>query len=80
MCLKFAKKAKHNPYIKELFQRKNKTHLMKPRKIWTYKVKVANTERYKDSAIPYMQRLLNKHEEETSSKKTHWKAPWYTLL
>ena len=41
----------------------------------SYKVQMANTERYKDSAIPYMQRLLNKHEDEISSKKTHRKAP-----
>ena len=44
LCLKFAKKAKINPYIKELFQKKNKTHLMKLRNTEIYEVKKANTE------------------------------------
>jgi hypothetical protein len=32
---------------------------MKKRKVNKYKVNRANTERYKLSAIPYMQRLMN---------------------
>ena len=48
---------------------------MELRNTETFKVKMANTQRYKDSAVPYMQRLLNKHEQEQSFTKTHKKAP-----
>ena len=30
----------------------------------TFNVNIANTERYKNSAIPFMQRLLNDHEKQ----------------
>ena len=57
-----------------IIQEENKSHLMELRNTETYKAKMANTEGYKDSAIPYMQRLINKHEQKQSYKKTHRKA------
>ena len=35
-----------------------------------FHVNNANTERYKNSAIPFMQRLLNEHEQEKSLEDT----------
>ena len=40
---------------------------MKKRKMKKYQIKKAFTKRYKNSAIPYMRRLLNKDDEEKKS-------------
>ena len=45
-----------------MFPKNIKTHNMETRKQEIYKVEHANTERYKNSAIIYMQNLLNEHE------------------
>ena len=45
-----------------MFLKNIKTHNMETRKQEIYKVEHANTERYKNSAIIYMQNLLNEHE------------------
>jgi hypothetical protein len=37
---------------------------MKLRNTEAFNVNKANTERYKNSAIPFMQRLLNEHEKQ----------------
>ena len=59
LMLKFAKNCTQNKFTSELFPL-NKTTAMKTRHRETYKVMHCNTDRLKDSAVPYMQRLLNK--------------------
>ena len=76
LSLRFAIKSKKNPCISELFKPKEKDHNMILRKNKIVKVNVAHTERYKNSAVPYMQRLLNQYEQEQiekeSLKETHF--------
>ena len=45
------------------------------RKAEIFHVNNANTEKYKNSAIPFMQRLFNEHEQEKSSEDTCFRAP-----
>ena len=45
-----------------MFPKNIKTHNMETRNQEIYKVEHSNTERYKNSAIIYMQNLLNEHE------------------
>ena len=60
LCLRFAKNCIKNEKVKNLFTRNVSKHKMKKRKRKVFKVPQANTERYKNSAIPYMTKLLNK--------------------
>ena len=73
LCLKVAKNCLKNDKTKDMFKLNNKNHDMKSRKKEKYEVNYANTGRYKDSAIPYMQRLLNneqyKVKEETINNR-----------
>ena len=64
LCLKFAKSCVKNPKSNDMFPRNVKQHVMETRKQEVYQVEHANTERYKNSAIIYMQNLLNEHEAE----------------
>ena len=64
LSLKFALKSKPNQIISNLFKIKDKDHNMELRNTETFNVNIANTERYKNSAIPIMQRLLNDHEKQ----------------
>ena len=57
--LKFAKNCLKNENFSRLFPVKKVDHAMKMRNPDKYLVKGANTERYKKSAVPYLQRLLN---------------------
>ena len=70
LSLKFAIKGKTNPIISDIFKLKDKVHKMELRNTEIFNVNNANTERYKNSAVPYMQRLLNDHEKE-KHLKTH---------
>lgn len=70
LSLKFALKSTKNPIISNLFQKKEKVHEMILRKPEIFHVNIANTERYKNSAIPFMQRLLNEHEQEKCLEDT----------
>ena len=63
LCLKFAKKCLKHDKVKDLFPLKQKSHEMDLRDTEKYVVKHANTERYKNSAIPFMQRLLNENNQ-----------------
>ena len=45
--------------MKNMFPLNEKRHQMNMRKIEKYKVQYSNTERLKNSAITYMQKLLN---------------------
>ena len=62
LCLKFAQSCVKNPNLHDIFPKNIKTHNMETRKQEIYKVENANTERNKNSAIIYMQNLLNEHE------------------
>ena len=75
LCLKFAIKYQKNPHENELFKPKEKKHKMILRHTETYKVNIANTNRYQNSAVPYMQRLLNEHDKNKYSKETPSKTP-----
>ena len=66
LCLRFAKNCIQNEKVKDFFPKKRKKHKMKKRKEKKFVVNKAHTERYKKSAIPYMQNLLN---EENESKQ-----------
>ena len=57
--LRFAKNCLNNQNFSKLFPLNSQKHVMKVRNPQKYRVNKANTERYKCSSIPYMQRLLN---------------------
>ena len=59
LCLQFAKKCAMNDKLKIMFPLNKKKHNMKMRKEKKYKILKANTKRLKQSALPYMRRLLN---------------------
>ena len=59
LCLTFARKCTKIDKLKHIFPLKEKRHIMKTRKPEKFKVYKANHERYKNSAIIYMQKLLN---------------------
>ena len=59
LCLKFAKNCLKHEKMKMLFPLANQNHHMKRRLTEKFKVHYAKTERYRKSAIPYMQKLLN---------------------
>ena len=60
LCLKFAKNCTINPFTYDLFP-KNVSSAMQTRNRERYQVTRGNTDRLMDSAVPYMQKLLNKH-------------------
>ena len=62
LCKNFAIKCtkSENPRVNDIFKTKKNEHRMKLRQNEKYEVKYAKTSRLKDSAIPYMQRILNK--------------------
>ena len=64
ICLKFAKQCIRNEKLRNIFPRNYSSHSMEKRSGEKFVVKKALTERYKRSAIPNMQRLLNKNERE----------------
>ena len=52
-----------------MFPIREKEHEMKTREDEKFIAEHAHTERLKKSSIPYMQRMLNKHEEKKSFQK-----------
>jgi hypothetical protein len=64
LCLKFAQKCAANEKTKHMFPLNNKLHNMETRKGEKFRVQKANTDRLKNSAIIYMQNLLNMQEED----------------
>ena len=66
LCLKFAKQCLRHDKLKGLFPKNERKHKMEKRNCEKFIVKKANTERYRRSAIPSMQRLLNQSEREMS--------------
>ena len=67
LCLKFAKKCLKIENFRKLFPLKKKVHDMEKRKVEKYFIKNVNTERFRNSAIPVMKKMLN--EEEFKLKK-----------
>ena len=64
LCLKFAKQCIKNEKLRNMFPKNQSNHRMEMRSGEKFVVKKAMTERYKRSAIPSMQRLLNESEKE----------------
>jgi hypothetical protein len=64
LCLSFAKKCLQVEKFKSMFPRKDQGHRMKKRGSEKFLIRSCFTERHKKSAIPYMQRLLNRVETE----------------
>ena len=64
LCLKFAKQCIKNEKLRNMFPRNLSNHKMEMRGGEKFVVKKAMTERYKKSATPSMQRLLNNSEKE----------------
>ena len=60
MALKFAKQSLKQESFSKLFPLNTSKHIMAKRSPEKYVVKYTNCERYRKSAVPYLQRLLNK--------------------
>ena len=61
LCLNFAKKCLKNPEMKQMFPLNPNKEALDTRFREKFKVDNSRTDRHKNSAIPYMQRLLNKY-------------------
>ena len=59
LCKEFAKKCLQNERTDHIFKKNKVKHKMKTKKSNIYKIKHANTKRFQNSAIIYMQNLLN---------------------
>ena len=59
MALRFIKKSLKQETFSKLFPLNNPNHLMRKRNPEKYAVNISKTERYRMSAVPYLQRLLN---------------------
>ena len=64
MALRFAKTSLNNPNFSKLFPLRKVDHLMKVRNSEKYVVNTSNTKRYQESAVPFLQGLLNKDDFE----------------
>ena len=58
-CLDFARKCIQHPKLKNLFPLNPETSKYELRKKELFKINFAHTSRYKQSTIPFCQRLLN---------------------
>ena len=63
LCLKVAKKCLKVDKLRKMFPRNDSMHNMSKRKVEYYKVNRTLTNRYLNSAIPQMQRLINVDKE-----------------
>ena len=64
LCLEFARRCLKHKKLKHMFPENVAEHQMKTRKHEKYKVEHANTKRFQNSAVIYMQKLLNKMDSE----------------
>ena len=64
ICLKFAQQCLRNEKLRDMFPRNLSDHMMKKRNAEKFIVTKALTERFRKSAIPSMQRLLNNDDKE----------------
>ena len=63
LALRFAENCVKNEKTKELFPLRKKKHTIKTRKVKKYEETRTRTERFKRSTVPFLQRLMNQHEE-----------------
>ena len=63
LCLKFAKNCLKVDKLKKMFPKSSTKHNMSKRSFELYKVNRTLTERYLNSAVPQMQRMLNSYQE-----------------
>ena len=70
LCAKFAHRSLRNEKTKHMFKPNIKRHHMKTRQKEKFKKTYAKSERLKRSAIPTMEKLLNKHNED-KEKMSH---------
>ena len=66
-CLSFAKRCIKNPHTKAMFPL-NPEGIQNVRQTEKYSVNFARTENYKNSAVPYCQRLLNEDHRQEQEK------------
>ena len=71
-CLKFAKDCLRHEQMKQMFPIKANDNQIQMRYKEKYIVNKANTERYRNSAIPSFQRLLNEDEKIKYSEKKRY--------
>ena len=62
LCLNFAIKCQRNPKTSDMFPENQKIHKMITRKQEKFQVDHANTERFRNSPIIYMQNILNEND------------------
>ena len=62
LCLKFAKSCLKIEKFKKFFPLNKKDHSMLMRNTEKFSLEKYDSVRYKDSAVPYMKRLLNKYQ------------------
>ena len=62
LCLTFALRTSKHKKLQKMFPLNEKTHLMETRKSEKFKVYNAHTDRLKDSAVIFMQNLLNEYQ------------------
>ena len=63
LCLKFAKNCLKVDKLKKMFPKNSTMHNMSKRNFEFYRVNRTMTERYMNSAVPQMQRMLNSYQE-----------------
>ena len=68
MALKFAKKTLKNQNFSKLFPLRKINHHMKVRNSEKYLISPSNTKRYQESAVPYLQGLLNRDNYEKKQR------------
>ena len=66
LCLRFAKNCLRIEKFKKFFPLNKKDHCMSMRSSEKFLLEKCGSVRYRDSALPYMKRLLNKHQLEKS--------------
>ena len=66
LCLEFARKCTKHKKLQPMFPKNLKEHSMDTRNNEVFRVQHANTSRLQNSAIIYMQKLLNDDEQDKS--------------
>ena len=62
LCFKFAKNCLKIEKFKKFFPLNKKDHIMLMRNSEKYEIEKCSSVRYRDSALPYMRKLLNKYQ------------------
>ena len=67
LCFRFAKNCLKIEKLRKFFPLSQKKHCMSMRTSEKFLVEKCGSDRYKTSAVPYMKRLLNKHQLEKNA-------------